>query len=275
MLDFLVDPWRSEATLRALAEVLLLGAACGPIGYWVTGYRLTYATESLAHGLLPGLVIATVAGTSLLLGAAGAAAVAVVLVALAAGIERTGADTGVAVVVTALVGIGGLIAFAADTPHELDHLLFGDPLAVADADLVAAAALALATPLVLAVLHRPLATTLFDAPSAAALRLRPGLVRVALLALLAIGVAIAAQGLGSLLSLALFVAPALAVGTVAKSVPAALVLAGATAMLASAAGIFAAYHLDTRAGAAVAIALCLAAAAGSLARDGRPSALRP
>ena len=48
----------------------------------------TYAAESLAHGLLPGLVLAALAGAPLLLGAAGGALVAAVLIALAARDER-------------------------------------------------------------------------------------------------------------------------------------------------------------------------------------------
>ena len=51
----------------------------------------------------------------------------------------------------------------------------------------------------------------FDGEGAAALGLRPRLVRLALLGLVAAAVAVAVQGLGALLSLALLVAPALAV----------------------------------------------------------------
>ena len=90
--------------------------------------RLTYPAESLAHGLLPGLVLAALAGTSLLLGAAAGALAAALVIALAARDERIGADTGTAVAVTGLIGLGALLALAPDSPQRLTELLFGDPL---------------------------------------------------------------------------------------------------------------------------------------------------
>ena len=87
-----------------------MGAFCGALGFWVVTERLAYGAESLAHGLLPGLVLAALAGASLLLGAAAGALGAAVLVALAARDERIGPDTGTAVAVTGLVGLGALLA---------------------------------------------------------------------------------------------------------------------------------------------------------------------
>ena len=67
---WLTDPSRSGIGQRALLEVLILGVACGPLGVWVVLYRQSYAAESLAHGMLPGLVLAALAGVPLGLGAA-------------------------------------------------------------------------------------------------------------------------------------------------------------------------------------------------------------
>ena len=80
--------------------MLLLGAFCGGLGFWIVTERLTYGAESLAHGLLPGLVLAALASAPLLLGAVGGVAVAAVLIALAGRDERIGTDTATAVAVT-------------------------------------------------------------------------------------------------------------------------------------------------------------------------------
>ena len=71
MLDWLLDPWSDPLGTRALVEVLLLGATGGALGCWIVFYRLAYSAESLAHALLPGLVLAALAGglTALVLGA--------------------------------------------------------------------------------------------------------------------------------------------------------------------------------------------------------------
>ena len=154
----LADP----ITRRALAEVLILALALGPLGVWVLLHRQAYAAESLSHGLLPGLVLAALAGIPLVLGAAGGALVAAGAIALAGRDERIGADIGVAVAVSTLFGLGAMLALAPDAPPRLEELLFGDLLGISGADLAAAAALALAVAAALAAIHRPLALTAFD-----------------------------------------------------------------------------------------------------------------
>ena len=280
ILDPILDPLRSGIDRRALLEIALLGAVCGALGFWVVVERLSYAAESLSHGLLPGLVLAALAGAPLLLGAAGGVAVAAALIAVAARDPRIGPEAGTGVVVTGLVGLGALLALSPDSPQRLEELLFGDPLGVSDSDLIAAAALAGLGGLALFALHRPLAATAFDGATAAALGVRPQLIRLALVALVAAAVAVAVQGLGALLSLALIVGPAIAVRRRAHSTGRAVMAGAATGVAGGIVGIYASYHVGTAAGASVALALCLAAAAGSLplgsrATRARAAAARP
>jgi ABC-type Mn2+/Zn2+ transport system permease subunit len=265
----------SAIELRAMLELALVGGFCGALGFWVVGERLTYGAESLSHGLLPGLVLAGLAGAPLLLGAAGGALVAAALIALAARDARAGPDAGTAVAVTGLVGLGALLALVPDSPQRLQELLFGDPLAVSDPDLAAAGVLVLAGGGTLAALHRPLIASSFDASGAAALGLRPGLVRLALLSLLAAAVAVAVQGLGALLVLAVLVAPPVAVRRHARTPGAAMLGAAAVAVLAGLTGIQLSALLGSAAGASVALVLCAAAALGALLprrprAEGRP-----
>src|ERR671929_747932 len=98
MLHALLDPWRDPIDVRALVEVLLLGATGGALGCWIVFYRLAYSAESLAHALLPGLVIAALAGFPLVLGGAGGVLVAAVAIALVGLAPSVGRDSGVAIV---------------------------------------------------------------------------------------------------------------------------------------------------------------------------------
>ncbi len=202
LLDPLLDPLRSGIGRRAILEVVLLGVSCGALGFWVVSERLSYAAESLAHGMLPGLVLAALAGLPLLLGAVGGVLAATLLIAAAARDPRIGADTATGVVVTGLLGLGALLALTPEAPQRLQELLFGDPLGVSDSDLVAAAALAVGGTAALAALHRPLCALAFDDSGAGALGLPTGRLRLLLMGLLAVAVAVAVQGLGTLLALA-------------------------------------------------------------------------
>jgi ABC-type Mn2+/Zn2+ transport system permease subunit len=247
---------------RALMEAVLLGAACGPLGLWVLAYRQAYAAESLAHAMLPGLAVAAVAGLPLLLGAAGGIVAAAVLIALAARDRRIGADLAIAVTITAVFGAGILLASGVGgtgPPPKLSDLLFGDLLGVTDADLVAAAALALLTPLALAAGHRSLTVTAHDPDAARALGANPARTQIALLVLLAIAIVVAVQGLGNLLVIALLIAPGVAAARLAGRLVTQLIVAAVVGAASGAAGLVLSDELSLAAGASVALTATLVA----------------
>ncbi len=270
-MDFLVEPFRQSIDQRALIELLVLGAICGPLGAWVILFRQSYAAESLAHGMLPGLVLAALVGIPLILGAAGGVLLAAGLIALAARDERVGADTAVAVVITTLFGAGALLALAPEAPARLGELLFGDPLGVTWDDVSVATALAVLVGLGLAAGHRSLGLVGFDRQSAAVLGARPSVVELGLLLLLAVTVTAAVQALGNLLVVALIVAPAAAALRLCTRIGAALGVAALFACLAGLLGLYASYYLGVAAGASVALAAVVIFAATLPAGRSRPA----
>jgi ABC-type Mn2+/Zn2+ transport system permease subunit len=254
MLSWLTDPFSGALMQRALAEVLILSVACGPLGAWVLLYRRSYAAESISHGMLPGLVLAALVGLPLLLGAAGGVLAAAGAIALAGRDERLGGDVGVAVAISALFGLGAMLALTPDVPPRLGELLFGDLLGVTSGDLVEAVVLAAGVAVALAIAHRRLALAGFDRAAAPSLGARPARVELALLVLLAVCTVAAVRGLGNLLVVALILAPGAGALNLASRLPAVLPLAAALAGLAGVVGLLASYHWEVAAGASVALA---------------------
>jgi ABC-type Mn2+/Zn2+ transport system permease subunit len=251
----LSEPWHDGLMQRALAEIALLGIAGGALGCWVVLYNLSYSAESLAHGLLPGLVLASLAGLPLLLGGAVGLLVAAGAIALAARTPAIGGDTAVAVVVTTLFGLGVLLALAPATPAGLHGLLFGDPLGVSDGDLAMALGLVAVVTTALALLHGRLLIVGFDRTSAGAIGVASGRVDLALLGLIAVTLLVAVQGLGNLLVVALLVAPPTGARHLARRMPGMLVASPAIAVAAGMAGLYVSYYAHVAAGAAIAGAL--------------------
>jgi ABC-type Mn2+/Zn2+ transport system permease subunit len=269
MLGWLTDPFASPLAQRALLEVLILSLACGPLGVWVLLYRDAYAAESMSHGMLPGLVVAALTGAPLVLGATVGVLVAAAGIALVARDERLGGDTGVAVVVSALLGLGAMLALSPETPPRLQELLFGDLLGVGASDLVVAGALSLGVVGALVAGHRSLALVGFDRGSARALGAGPLRWELALLAVLGLTTVAAVQGLGNLLLVALILAPGTAALSLVRRLPLALLLACGLAALSGVAGLIASFHLGIAAGASVALcAVAVALAAWTI--DARP-----
>jgi ABC-type Mn2+/Zn2+ transport system permease subunit len=252
VLHVLAEPWSEPIMRRAFAEVVLLGIAGGALGCWVIFYRLSYSAESLAHALLPGLVAAALLGLPLLVGGAVGIVVAAVAIAVAARTPAIGRDTAVAVVVTALLGLGVLLALSPAVPAGLAELLFGDVLGVSDADLLFAALLVVAVVAALAILHGRLLVVGFDRTSARALGVAPAVVDAALLVLVALAVLVAVQGLGNLLVVAVLIAPAATARLLARRMGAMLVAAAAIAILAAIGGLYLSYYAGTAAGASIA-----------------------
>src|SRR5437763_2430905 len=205
---------------RALLELLLLGLAGSLVGCWVLFYELAYSTESLAHALFPGLVVAAVLGLPLLAGGALGVLAAAAGIALVGRTPGLGRDTGVAVVITTLFGLGVVLALSPSSPPGLDGLLFGDLLGVTRGDLVISTLLVAATVGAIVALHRPLLAVGFDRTSASAFGARPFLVDAALLSLIAIAVLVGVQALGNLLVVALLVGPAASARQLVSRLPA-------------------------------------------------------
>lgn len=275
MLDLLVDPFAGGIAQRALLEVVLLGLVCGPLGVWIVLYRQSYSAESIAHGALPGLVLAALAGAPLILGAAGGLLLAAVAVALASRERSIGADTAVAVVITTLFGAGVLLALSPEVPARLGEILFGDPLSVSGSDLAASAALAAVTLAALVAAHRSLALATFDSPSAPSLGVQPWRSELTLLCLLALATLVAIQALGNLLVVALLIAPGATALTLARSLPRTLVVSALLAVAAGIAGLYASHYLEVAAGAAIALAAVAVFILGLVAHGGVARLRRP
>lgn len=255
---------------RAVAEMTMLALAGAAVGCWVVLFELSYATESLAHSLFPGLVVAAIAGLPLLLGATPAVVLAALAIALAARIQGVSRDLAVAVVVTTMFGLGALLALSPDSPPGVESLLFGDILGPSDGDLAASAALLVGLAVALPLLHARLLATGFDRAAATGLGLSPGRLETALTVLLALAIVVAVQGLGNLLVVAVFVGPAAAARNLTSRMGPMIAVAAAIAVLAGLAGLYLSYYAGTAGGASVALAIVAAYLLSLPARHLRP-----
>ena len=274
IVEWLVDPFSQGIGLRALLEVVILGAACAPFGVWIVLYRQSYAAESVAHAMLPGLVVATLIGAPLGLGAAAGLAIAAVAITAAMRQSSVSGDTAIAVVVTTLFGAGTLLALSPEVPVGLGDLLFGNPLSVSEGDIAASAALALVLVGAMAAGHRALSVVGFDPRTAPALGFRPAAVTLAVLGLLALTTLIGVGSLGNLLVVAIVIAPAAAALRLTRRLVPALLTAGLLGVAAGVAGLYVSFYADLAAGAS--IALCAVATFGvALLASIRPSPVTP
>jgi ABC-type Mn2+/Zn2+ transport system permease subunit len=253
--QWLSEPWGQAFMQHAFAEVALVGLVGGWLGCWVLLYGVSYSAESLSHGMFPGLVGASLLGLPLVAGGAvgaGAAASGIAALGNQRGIDR---DTSVGVVITSAFGLGALLALMPDSPPGIQELLFGDVLAVSTHDLIVTALIALPVLGILWVLHERLLAVGFDRSTARAIGIAPRPVELAVMLLVAAAVVVSVQALGSLLVVAVLVAPAACARLLTHRLGAMLRVSVAVAIAGGVAGLYVSYYAGIAGGAS--IALCL------------------
>lgn len=209
LLDHVIEPFRLGLMQRALIQVVVISAVGGAVGCFVVIRGLSFTGESLAHTVLPGVVVAYAVGVSLLLGAAVLAAVTVAISLLAQRDRRIAEDTAMGVAFAGLFPLGViLLALQSNSTRSLGDFLFGDVLANSRGDVIGTVAISAVILAGLVVLHRPALASSFDRAYASSIGYRPGLIDAVLLSLVAATVVVAILAVGNVLALALLIAPA-------------------------------------------------------------------
>jgi len=263
---------REPLLRRALLEIVLVGALGGVVGVHVVLRRLPFFVMTLSHATLPGLVVASLLGVSLVLGAAVAAVVVVgvvVLVGVAGRIEDT---SGVGVVLTGSLAVGALVlSIGQGTARDLSAFLVGSVVTVRPLDVVLTAGLGLLVVLVLALAHKELVLVAFDPAAADAAGYQRGPIDLLLLVTVAVTLAVAVPAGGVVLSVALLVTPASAARLWCDRVVTTMALAATFGVFAGVVGLVASAAWDVAAGAAIALAATAVLAGSAAIRALAPS----
>jgi ABC-type Mn2+/Zn2+ transport system permease subunit len=208
-LDLISNPFYQ----RALAAALLIGFANGFFSGFVVLRRNALSVSALSHTMLPGIALGilmtgVLTQASAFLGALFAALmVGLGSVAVARG-NRIAQGTALAVIYTTAFAAGVALLPRLDTRQELEHWLFGDIMAVANADLWVAFGIGSFTLLVANLLMRPLLVTMFEPNVAAAQGVPVRLMQYLLFTLLVLSLVASLQAVGCVLSVGMLVAPA-------------------------------------------------------------------
>ena len=251
-MTWLTDPWATELVTRAGLELVLLGILGGALGVFVVVRGLPFTVEAFSHTVLPGAVIASALGGSILLGGVVAGVAAAIGIALASRAAHTADETAIGVVFTGMFALGVLLAYVlGPLDRDLSSLLFGDLLGVSRGDLVASTAIAVLVLGTLVALRRPLIAGSFDRDSAEAAGLRPGAIDVILLCVLALVVVVSIRAVGTVLVLALLITPAASGRLLARRIGTTIAAAMAFGVASGLGGLYLSFYADVAAGGAV------------------------
>jgi manganese/iron transport system permease protein len=249
LLDTLTEPFM----LRALLALVLAGASCAAVGTFVLLRRMAFMGGALTHTVLPGVVLAYLAGASVYLGAFGAALVTALAVSVLATRRDIHEDTAVGVVLSGMFAAGIVLMYLAGSFTDFQAILFGSLLAVGPPDLYLIGTVTVAVLGVLALFFKEMELGTLDPEYATRIGARPALMRLLLLVLTAASVVSALKLMGALLATALLITPTATAGLIARTAPERMGLGIAFAALSGLLGLVLSAAVDVPSGAAVVV----------------------
>jgi len=267
-MGWLLDPFELAFMQRALLAGLLTVALTSVVGTWVVIRGLTFMGDALAHGVLPGLAVASLAGFDLTLGAFGGAAVMVAGVHLVQRRSRLSEDAAIGLLFVGMLGAGVIVLSRSSSfAGDLTTFLFGDVLAVTTGDLwLQAVALVVGVGLATA-LYRPFLALSFNPRTAELLGLRPRATHLVMLALVALTVVSSFRAVGTLLVFGLLVGPPATASLFVRRVPTMMLGSLVVGAVSVVTGLLVSYHHGTAAGASMAVAAVVLFFVALAARD--------
>ncbi|WP_066587673.1 metal ABC transporter permease [Cellulomonas timonensis] len=251
---WLAEPWQYEFMQRALLVTVVAAVVCGLLSCWLVLIGWSLLGDAVAHAVLPGVVLAYLAGVPFAVGALVFGLGAVALIGMVR--ETTGLreDTAIGVVFTTLFALGIVLVSVTPSQIDLGHILFGNVLGVSDVDIAQVVVLGALAFTVLVLKRRDLTLYAFDRTHAHAVGISPRVLAALLLGVLALTVVVALQAIGVVLVVAMLITPGATAFLLTERMSRMLVIAPVLAGGCALAGLYASYYLDASSGGMVVLA---------------------
>ncbi|WP_422372745.1 metal ABC transporter permease [Hoeflea sp.] len=271
-IDFFLDPFRFAYMQKAFLITFLVAIPMAVMSSLMVLKGWSLLGDAMAHAVLPGIVMAYVAGLPLVIGAFAAGLFCAVATGWLSANSRVKEDTVMGIVFSGMFGLGVVLHVSVRSSLHLDHILFGDMLGVLWSDIGATALLAVLCGGFLLVKWRDLVAQAFDVLHARAIGLRTGFLHYGLLTAIALMIVASLKAVGIILSIALLVAPGAIAFLVARTFAGMLTVAVGSVVVSALVGIFASFHIDSEPAPTMVLcltALFMVAMAASQVRDFR------
>ena len=201
--------------------------------------------DAVSHAVLPGIVLAYIAGLPLLLGAFASGMACALATGYLAENSRVKRDTVMGVVFSGMFAFGIVLYAWVDTDVHLDHILFGNILGISSTDLWTGGVISAAVSLSLAVFWKDLLLLSFDPAQARASGLAVSFLHYGLLTALALTIIATLTAAGLILAIGLVIAPGAIAFLVVRRFGAMLVVAVAVNIVTMVLGVYLSFWIDS------------------------------
>ena len=207
MIETLLLPFQFPFMQQAFIIGLLVALPMGLLSPFLVLKGWSLMGDAISHAVLPGIVLAYLAGLPLAVGAFSAGMVCSLAVGYLKENSRVKEDTVMGVVFSGMFGLGIVMFSMIESDLHLLHVLFGDILGVTWRDVIETGVIALVTLGFGGLMRRDLLLAAFDPQHARAIGLPVRVYHYGLLAILSLTIVGALKAVGIILAIAMLIAP--------------------------------------------------------------------
>ncbi|MGG6239258.1 metal ABC transporter permease [Nodosilinea sp. AN01ver1] len=250
-MDWLLDPLSYDFMRQALLASFLVGILCPVVGTYLIVQRMAMLGDVVAHGVLPGLAIASFLNLPVLLGAFTCGLFSTFVITWIRTQSRIKADTAMAITFSTFFSLGITLLTVLRSRVSLEQLLFGDILSIRSSDVWQIAAIAGLVLVGVGLFYKELLFFTFDPLGAEALGLPVNRINLGLMAGITLAIIAGIKTVGVILVVALMVGPAATAYLLVKELHWMMALGATLGVLFSVVGMYSSYYLDIPSGPAI------------------------
>ena len=245
------EPFQYAFMQDALLVGNVVAAMCAVLSCFLILKGWSLMGDAVSHAVLPGIVLAYIAGIPLAIGAFVAGLFCAVSTGFIKQNSRIKEDTVMGVVFTGLFAFGLVLFSRTESDMHLDHILVGNILGIRHSQIWQTLALGGVVLGVTLALRRDLLLICFDPAQARVMALPDKFLNYLLLSLLSLAIVVSLQAVGIILVVAMLVTPGSIAHLWTDRFDRMLGIAVAAATASTAVGIFISYHIDASTGACI------------------------
>lgn len=245
MMDSLMMPFQFGFMLNAFWIAIIVSVPSALLSCYLVLKGWALMGDAVCHAVLPGIVLAYIAGFPLIIGAFGAGMLTGVASGYLSNNSRLKQDTVMGVVFSGMFGLGIVMYVAIRTNVHLDHILFGNMLGVDSDDLWTAGIISAFVAATLAVKWKDFLLFAFDPAQARVSGLPVSLLHYGLLSILSMTIVATLSASGLILAVGLLIAPGAIAFLLVRTFEKMLIMAVVICMISMLAGVYLSFFIDS------------------------------
>jgi len=245
VIETLLLPFQFPFMQKAFAIALLVAVPSALLSCFLVLKGWSLMGDAVSHAVLPGVVLAYIAGIPLAIGAFAAGMICALATGYLKENSRVKEDTVMGVVFSGMFGLGIVLYTKIQTEVHLDHILFGDMLGVSWSDVGQTGLIAGFCIAVIGIFRRDLLLHAFDPQHARAIGLPVKLLHYGLLCVLSLTIVGALKAVGIILAIALLISPGAIAFLLTTRFERMLAVSVAISVAASLGGIYVSFFIDS------------------------------